>query len=58
MALVHKFKQGEEYICLLYTSIYKGFKKDYIIIENQGIGYKIFTSGSTMAALPDLDRCV
>lgn len=36
--------------------IYKGFKKDYIIIENQGIGYKIFTSGSTMAALPDLDQ--
>ena len=36
--------------------IYKGFKKDYIIIENQGIGYKIFTSGSTMAALPGLDQ--
>lgn len=32
--------------------IYKGFKKDYIIIENNNIGYKIYTCGSTIASLP------
>ena len=26
--------------------------KDYIVIENNGIGYKIFTSGSTMSSMP------
>lgn len=31
---------------------YIGINKDYIIIENNGIGYKIFTSGATMADLP------
>lgn len=31
---------------------YIGINKDYIIIENNGIGYKIFTSGATMSALP------
>lgn len=29
-----------------------GINKDYIIIENNGIGYKIFTSGNTMASIP------
>ena len=32
--------------------IYIGINKDYIILENNGIGYKIFTSGATMANLP------
>lgn len=32
--------------------IYAGFNKDYIIIENNGIGYKIYTSGSTLAKMP------
>ncbi|ADL51826.1 Holliday junction branch migration protein RuvA [Clostridium cellulovorans] len=36
--------------------IYKGIKKDYLIIENNGIGYKIFTSGGTIAALPSIDK--
>jgi holliday junction DNA helicase RuvA len=31
---------------------YTGMKKDYIIIENNGIGYKINTSGSTIARMP------
>lgn len=31
---------------------YIGINKDYIIIENNNIGYKIFTSGATMAAMP------
>ena len=32
--------------------IYIGINKDYIIIENNGMGYKIFTSGATMAEMP------
>ncbi|WP_459481800.1 Holliday junction branch migration protein RuvA [Clostridium saccharoperbutylacetonicum] len=31
---------------------YVGINKDYIIVENNGIGYKIFTSGATMSSLP------
>ena len=31
---------------------YIGINKDYIIVENNGIGYKIFTSGATMASMP------
>lgn len=31
---------------------YIGINKDYIIVENNGIGYKIFTSGATMSAMP------
>ena len=33
--------------------IYIGINKDYIIIENNGIGYKIFTSGATMSSVPE-----
>ena len=35
---------------------YKGINKDYIIIENNGIGYKVFTSGATMSAMPKIDE--
>lgn len=35
---------------------YKGINRDYIIIENSGMGYKIFTSGATMAAMPKVDE--
>lgn len=38
--------------------IYSGLNKDYIIIENNNIGYRIFTSGSTMANLPKLNTNV
>lgn len=31
---------------------YIGINKDYIILENNGIGYKIFTSGATIASMP------
>lgn len=34
---------------------YKGIFKDYVTVENNGIGYKIFTSGNTMAHMPSLD---
>ena len=33
---------------------YKGINRDYIIVENNKIGYKIFTSGSTMAKMPSI----
>ncbi|MBV7275314.1 Holliday junction branch migration protein RuvA [Clostridiaceae bacterium UIB06] len=32
--------------------IYEGMYRDYIVIENNGVGYKIYTSGSTLAKLP------
>ena len=32
---------------------YIGINKDYIIVENNGIGYKVFTSGATMADVPE-----
>lgn len=35
---------------------YKGFYKDYAVIENSGIGYKIFVPGSTLTKLPKADE--
>jgi len=32
--------------------VFVGLTKDYIIVENNNIGYKIFTSGSTISNLP------
>ena len=32
--------------------IFVGICKDYVVIDNNGIGYKIYTSGSTMAKMP------
>lgn len=37
---------------------YTGMNRDYIVVENNGIGYKIFTSGSTMSQLPQADEGV
>lgn len=34
---------------------FMGINKDYIIIENNNIGYKIFTSGATMAEMPGIN---
>lgn len=35
---------------------YMGIIKDYVIIENSNIGYKIFTSGISMAEMPSLNE--
>ena len=35
---------------------YVGIVKDYVIIENNGIGYKIFSSGITMSSMPSIDE--
>lgn len=35
---------------------YVGIIKDYIIVENNNIGYKVFTSGATMSELPKKDE--
>ena len=35
---------------------YMGIIKDYIIIENNNIGYKIFTSGITMSEMPKVSE--
>ncbi|OOL99393.1 holliday junction ATP-dependent DNA helicase RuvA [Clostridium acetobutylicum] len=42
-------------VTILYEYIkgkYIGINKDYIIVDNNGVGYKIFTSGNTMANMP------
>lgn len=35
---------------------YMGLNKDYIIVENNNIGYKIYTSGSTIAKMPNVNE--
>lgn len=35
---------------------YIGINKDYVIIENNGIGYRVFTSGATMAEMPKVSE--
>ena len=35
---------------------FKGIIKDYVVIETNNIGYKIFTSGNTMANMPKVDE--
>lgn len=35
---------------------YKGLNKDYVIVENNGLGYKVFTSGSTIAQMPKISE--
>lgn len=32
---------------------YMGINKDYVVVEAQGIGFKVFTSGNTMAMMPE-----
>lgn len=34
--------------------IFKGINKEYIIVENNGVGYKIYSSGNTMSSLPNV----
>ena len=38
--------------------IFAAVNKDYIIVENGGIGYKIFTSGTTLANMPSINENV
>ncbi|WP_297436192.1 Holliday junction branch migration protein RuvA [uncultured Clostridium sp.] len=33
---------------------FQGLNKDYIVLENNGIGYKVFTSGNTIASIPEV----
>jgi Holliday junction DNA helicase RuvA len=35
---------------------FKGIFKDYVSIENGGIGYKVYTSGNSMAMMPGIDE--
>ncbi|WP_032121890.1 Holliday junction branch migration protein RuvA [Clostridium amazonitimonense] len=37
---------------------FKGMHKDYIVVESNGIGYKIFTSGSTLSDMPKMNESV
>jgi holliday junction DNA helicase RuvA len=34
---------------------YMGINKDYIILENSGIGYKIYSSGNTISNMPKIN---
>lgn len=36
------------------TGKFMGINTDYVVIENNGIGYKVFTSGNTMSQLPKI----
>ncbi|PRR76779.1 Holliday junction ATP-dependent DNA helicase RuvA [Clostridium liquoris] len=36
--------------------VFKGINKDYIVVENNGLGYKIYTSGNTLANMPKIDE--
>lgn len=36
--------------------VFRGMNKDYIVVENNGIGYKIYTSGNTLASMPKIDE--
>lgn len=34
---------------------YKGLNKDYVIVDNNGIGYRIFTSGNSICSMPPIN---
>jgi Holliday junction DNA helicase RuvA len=38
--------------------IFVGISKDYVVVDNNGMGYKIYTSGSTMAKMPKTNDSV
>ena len=38
--------------------IFVGINKDYIVVDNNGMGYKVYTSGSTMAKMPKTNESV
>lgn len=38
--------------------IFVGINRDYVVVDNNGIGYKIYTSGSTMAKMPKTTESV
>ncbi|MBU3180775.1 Holliday junction branch migration protein RuvA [Clostridium psychrophilum] len=38
--------------------IFVGINKDYIVVDNNGMGYRIYTSGSTMANMPKTNENV
>lgn len=37
---------------------YMGLSNDYVIIDNNGMGYKIFTSGNSICSMPSLNENV
>jgi len=45
-------------VIILYEYIkgrFIGINKDYVVVDNNNIGYKIFTSGNTMSQMPPTD---
>lgn len=37
---------------------FKGLNKDYVVIDNNGIGYRIFTSGNSICSMPALNESI
>jgi holliday junction DNA helicase RuvA len=38
--------------------VFVGINKDYVIVDNNGLGYKIFTSGNTISGMPQKNEQV
>lgn len=48
------FIRWGEYMYEYIKGTFKGINKEYIILENNDIGYKIYSSGNTMSSLPNV----
>lgn len=49
---------GGEILYEYIKGVFIGINKDYVIIENNGIGYKIYTSGNTISSMPPVNENV
>lgn len=54
--MLQDYNSGGFYMYEYIRGIYVGMNKDYIVVENGGIGYKIYTPGSTLAKLPKINE--
>ena len=54
--MLQDYNFGGFYMYEYIKGIYVGMNKDYVIVENSGIGYKIYTPGSTLAKLPKINE--
>lgn len=52
------FLEGMNKLYDYIKGIFVGVNKDYIVLDNNNIGYKIFTSGTTLANMPAINDVV
>lgn len=57
-ALYYIILKGSNILYEYIKGTFVGFNKDYIVVDNNGIGYKIFTSGNTLANMPQINEDV